>query len=137
MATIHIHSGKNNLDCKNQTSKIQSVPFKVHADCDAKVNKFFNNYIKTDENEQLTSSFRGYPLKGKHVNLPEGYLGLVLHESIRPETDKSDRKFYVTNTFSQLTHWNWDKQPSKNDTIIQALDWIDIAEALHSPILEE
>lgn len=50
MATIHIRSGKSNLDCNNRKlSNIQSVPFKIHADCDANVNKYFNNYIKTDE----------------------------------------------------------------------------------------
>ncbi|CAH1113325.1 unnamed protein product [Psylliodes chrysocephalus] len=138
MATIHIRSGKSNLDCNNRKlSNIQSVPFKIHADCDANVNKYFNNYIKTDEKGQTSASFRGYPLKGKPLGLPEGYVGVVLHESVKPETEKCERKFYVTYKFSKIHYWNWDKAPSDNDSIVQALQWMDIAEALHSPILEE
>lgn len=61
---------------------------------------------------------------------PEGYVGLVLHESVKPSTDKEDRKFYVVHNFDSMVYWNWDKTPSKNDAIDQALDWIDIAEAV-------
>ncbi|XP_057661801.1 uncharacterized protein LOC130897150 isoform X2 [Diorhabda carinulata] len=85
----------------------------------------------------LHASFRGYPLSGKIIDLPDGYVGIVLHESLRPETDKCERKFHVTNKFLKITHWNWDKEPSDNDIITQALQWVDIAEVLHSPIIEE
>lgn len=55
---------------------------------------------------------------------------MVLHESIKPSTDKDERKFYVVNRFKDITYWNWDKIPSKNDPFIKAFDWIDIAEAV-------
>lgn len=32
------------------SAKIQSMPFKIHADADAKVTKYFNQYIKENEN---------------------------------------------------------------------------------------
>nr|CAH7712545.1 unnamed protein product [Callosobruchus chinensis] len=134
MATIHIQP---KTQFAKENSKLQSMPFKVHADCDAKVEQYFNNYVKTTEDNNLKSSFRGYLLMGKEVPIPEGYVGLVLHESIKPSTDKEERKFRITNTFSNITFWNWDKVPSKNDSITKALEWIDIAEALHSPIMEE
>ncbi|VEN39336.1 unnamed protein product [Callosobruchus maculatus] len=134
MATIHIQP---KTQFAKENSKLQSMPFKVHADCDAKVEQYFNNYVKTTEDNNLKSSFRGYPLLGKEVSVPDGYVGLVLHESIKPSTDKEERKFRITNTFSNITFWNWDKVPSKNDSITKALEWIDIAEALHSPIVEE
>ncbi|XP_057661800.1 ribonuclease H2 subunit C isoform X1 [Diorhabda carinulata] len=137
MATIHINSGKNNLDCNKKTSNVQSLPFKIHADCDAKVERYFNSNISTKKYGTLHASFRGYPLSGKIIDLPDGYVGIVLHESLRPETDKCERKFHVTNKFLKITHWNWDKEPSDNDIITQALQWVDIAEVLHSPIIEE
>ncbi|XP_017781261.1 PREDICTED: uncharacterized protein LOC108566067 [Nicrophorus vespilloides] len=133
--SIRIQSGKRSTATNLQT-KLQSVPFKIHADCDAKVKKYFETYVKEKENH-LTASFRGYPLKGKVIDVPDGYKGLVLHESMKPMTEKEDRNFYVIHTFDKLTMWNWDKVPSKNDAMIQALDWIDIAEALHSPIVDE
>lgn len=78
----------------------------------------------------LTGSFRGYPLRGKKVEIPKGYLGFVLHESIRPSREKDERKFYVVNNFNKLIFWNWDKVPSDNDSITQALQWVDIAETV-------
>lgn len=134
---IHIQSGKNNVDSNLKNSKIQCVPFKIHADCDAPVLNYFEPYVRTTENDVLAASFRGYPLKGKKVDVPEGYVGVVLHESIRPTREKDERKFYVVNKFKDLIYWNWDRIPSKNDAFLKALDWIDIAEALHSPIDEE
>lgn len=106
----------------------------------------------------VTCNFRGCKLNGLKITLPESYKGIILHESIKPITEKQDRKFYVTNHFDNVTYWNWDKKTSKNDAIQQALDWVDIAEAvswtltnylifytykfffnfqLHSPITEE
>lgn len=79
---------------------------------------------------ETSASFRGYPLKGKPLGLPEGYVGVVLHESVKPETEKCERKFYVTYKFSKIHYWNWDKAPSDNDSIVQALQWMDIAEAV-------
>lgn len=32
--------------------------------------------------------------------------------------------------FKDFVYWNWDKKPSKNDNIVKAMDWIDIAEAV-------
>ncbi|XP_076264450.1 ribonuclease H2 subunit C [Rhynchophorus ferrugineus] len=133
---IHIYSGKNNIESKINDSIVQSIPFRIHADCDAPVSQFFQPYVKLEEN-LLKGSFRGYPLKGKKLDIPGGYVGVVLHESIRPNNEKDERKFYVINKFNEVVYWNWDKTPSKNDSFIQALDWIDIAEALHSPITEE
>lgn len=137
MATVHIQSGKNELKSNKKKIKVQSVPFKIHADCDAKVSKYFDNYVKCSDENNLVTSFRGYPLKGANIELPEEYVGLMLHETIRPTREKDERKFYVVGEFSEITYWNWDKVPSSNDPFAQALQWIDVAEVLHSPILEE
>ncbi|ENN78342.1 hypothetical protein D910_05313, partial [Dendroctonus ponderosae] len=126
---IHIHYAKNNIEANLKNSKVQSVPFRIHADCDAPIKSYFEPYVKTNDQEVLTASFRGYPLRGKNIEVPQGYVGVVLHESIKPSTDKDERKFYVVNRFKEMTYWNWDKIPSKNDPFIKAFDWIDIAEA--------
>lgn len=46
---IHIQSGKNKVQA-DLTAKVQSMPFKIHADCDAPVENYFDSNIKTDEN---------------------------------------------------------------------------------------
>lgn len=43
---------------------------------------------------------------------------------------QKERNLYAVNNFDTITYWNWSKIPSKNDAIMQALDWIDIAEAV-------
>lgn len=51
-------------------------------------------------------------------------------ENKKADIEKKIRNLYCTETFSQFTYWNYDKIPSKNDSLVAALDWIDIAEAV-------
>lgn len=76
------------------------------------------------------SSFRGYPLHGKEVSVPEGYKGLTFFEYKKPHNDDEERNIYSTGKFDKFTYWNYDKIPSANDSLISALNWIDIAEAV-------
>lgn len=64
------------------------------------------------------------------MKLPEDYVGAVFYESMPPLRDVDERKFYLIYNFNSITYWNWDKIPSKNDAFLQALDWIDISEAV-------
>lgn len=45
---IHIQSGKTKTFNKTQP-KIQYMPFKIAADCEANVTSYFNKYIKLKE----------------------------------------------------------------------------------------
>ena len=62
--------------------------------------------------------------------MPNGYSGITFFEYKKPETGNVERNLYSTGMFSQFTYWNYDKIPSKNDAMIAALDWIDVAEAV-------
>lgn len=53
-------------------------------------------------------------------------------ENKKADTEDKNRNLYCTENFSQFTYWNYDKVPSKNDALVAALDWIDIAEAVSS-----
>lgn len=57
---IHIQSGKNKIKA-DLTAKVQSMPFKLQADCDAHVRMYFDNFVDTDENG-------GKSLKVKHLS---------------------------------------------------------------------
>jgi len=78
----------------------------------------------------LCSSFRGYPLMGKVIPLPNGYRIIVAQETVKPVTEGAERNIHVMHTFKSFTYWNWDKPPSLNDALISALDWIDVSEAV-------
>ena len=82
----------------------------------------------------MSASFRGYPLKGQVLSLPEGYRGIVLQETIKPLSETAERNLHVTHSFKSFTYWNWDKTPSKNDLLLSALDWIEVSEAVSSNV---
>lgn len=75
-------------------------------------------------------SFRGYSLQGKKVTVPAGYKGMMFMENKKTNNESKERNLYCMGTFSQFTYWNYDRIPSKNDTLVAALDWIDIAKAV-------
>lgn len=51
-------------------------------------------------------------------------------ENKKADTENKERNLYCTGTFSQFTYWNYDRIPSKNDTLVAALDWVDIAKVV-------
>ncbi|XP_038220428.1 ribonuclease H2 subunit C [Zerene cesonia] len=125
----------NNLkDTDNQevfNQKVHYMPCKIEEDGHANVQKYFSPYIQENENGELTATFRGHSLDGVKMPVPEGYRGIVVTEAKRPLAEDADRKFQVAGGFKEIVYWNWDKKPSKNDNIVKAMDWIDIAEAIH------
>lgn len=85
----------------------------------------------------LKNSLRGFPLNGCQFNVPETYRGVVFQEDQRPLDENAERTFKAAAVFNEFTYWNYDKQPSENDKLKQALTWNNFAEALHSPITAE
>ncbi|XP_015123723.1 ribonuclease H2 subunit C [Diachasma alloeum] len=130
--SIHLEIKKEHTEMKEDTV-LQSIPCKIYGDTPANVSAFFTSYIKKTDDKHYDASFRGHPLHGKVISVPEGYKGLILYEQKKPANPKEARKFVSTGGFSKFTYWNFDKLPSKNDAIVLALDWIDIAEAVHAP----
>ncbi|KAL4702065.1 hypothetical protein ACJJTC_009233 [Scirpophaga incertulas] len=106
------------------------MPCKIEEDGVANVNKYFEPHI-TEKDGELTASFRGHSLDGVKMLLPDGYRGLVVTEVKKPLAEDADRRFQVAGGFKEIIYWNWDKKPSKNDNLVKAMDWIDIAEAIH------
>ncbi|XP_075989863.1 ribonuclease H2 subunit C [Anticarsia gemmatalis] len=125
---------ENNLkNTENQEifeQKAHYIPCKIEDDGPANVQKYFDTYVKETDGE-LTASFRGHPLDGAKLKVPEGYSAIIVTEAKRPLAEDSERKFQVAGGFKEFINWNWDKKPSQNDNIVRAMDWIDISEAIH------
>lgn len=75
-------------------------------------------------NPILTASFRGRPLQGRKIQIPEEYKGYLVRK-------ESDRNKTSLKSFDDFTYWNWDELPSDNDTVVKALQWINISKAIH------
>lgn len=82
------------------------------------------NFRDPNENTEtdpiLVASFRGRPLQGRKIKLPDGFRGHV-------RDNDSDNCLQ----FNEFTYWNWDEIPKQNDTVLKALQWLDIAKAIH------
>ncbi|KAL6437006.1 hypothetical protein ACFW04_004967 [Cataglyphis niger] len=128
---IRLHINKENL-AKQEESELHLMPCKIHGNQAANVSSYFKPYICEIDEEYCDCSFRGYPLQGKKIIVPDGYKGMTFMENKKADPENKIRNLYHTGTFSQFTYWNYDRIPSKNDALVAALDWIDIAEVLHS-----
>ncbi|CAK1554310.1 unnamed protein product [Leptosia nina] len=111
--------------------RVHYIPCKIEEDASANVEKYFETYVTQNGDKDLTATFRGHPLDGIKLPLPEGYRGVLLTEAKRPLNEDMERKFQVAGGFKEIIYWNWDKKPSKNDNVVRAMDWVDIAEAIH------
>nr|CAG4637489.1 EOG090X0IC1 [Ceriodaphnia reticulata] len=114
---------------------VHSVPCKINHDGQANVKGFFSPYIEkkdsTDVINVLEASFRGYPLQGKTVAIPQGFKGITVSEIKKPLTDVEERNLFVNKTFSSFTYWNWDYLPTTNDSIPQCMDWLALSQTIH------
>ncbi|XP_002741115.1 ribonuclease H2 subunit C-like [Saccoglossus kowalevskii] len=133
---VYVDRTSLEIDNEEDPSRICSIPCKIGHDGEANVDKYFYSTIsKTDAD--MSSSFRGRGLNGKHLDLPDGYTGIVLKEDKKPFLEEEDRHFKVTHKFNKFTYWNWDCLPSSNDAMIKSMLWPTIAKAIHSPISTE
>jgi len=147
MATIMF--ADNRKEKKNQDDQpavVHYVPFKVEYDGNANVGtKFSSKTVEKVEDSAenkvdvvFENQFRGKPLMGKRLDLPEDYEGIVCTDFRKSSSLNSDIKENSTTSlikgFTSMTYWNWDKPPSGMDTPAQLLDWLDISKVLHEPI---
>ncbi|KAG8224284.1 hypothetical protein J437_LFUL005089 [Ladona fulva] len=119
---------------KLSNDDIHLMPCRIHAEGQYKITEYFKPYIDNEKSDEMKASFRGRSLQGKVVHLPENYIGVVAQAGKSPDTET--KNLFVTSTFASMTFWNWDKPPSKNDPFLKAMDWIEIAEALHAPVVD-
>lgn len=103
--------------------KFQLLPFSLDHSGKANVSQFFESTVQSNSPTDLRASFRGRPLRGREVAVPSGFIGLVV--------DKDEDKFVASASFSNIVTWKWDQDP-ESDSLSRALDWLQIAAAIHS-----
>ena len=101
-------------------AKVYSIPFTVQTSSTmtSDIKRHFTDSIQ-EENHQLNSSFRGRPLNGTNLKLPDDYLGVVSNGS------------KAISSFNQLTYFNLDCPTSDKDSIARSVQWLSLAKALH------
>lgn len=71
-------------------------------------------------------------MDGCNFKVPDNFQGIVFQETQRPMEENARRTFKVRGAFDELIYWNYDKKPSQNDQLQQALLWSDFANAVRN-----
>ncbi|KAM7000027.1 ribonuclease H2 subunit C isoform 2-T2 [Tautogolabrus adspersus] len=112
---------------------VHLLPCEIEHEGPAQVSQYLTATTKNSKQEK-TVSFRGRGLKGQELSCPQGYTGLVLKEINKPGSDQEDRTVKLSSVFDKLTYWNLETPPNSDDTVVMAMDWPELAEAIHGPV---
>ncbi|XP_031718418.1 ribonuclease H2 subunit C [Anarrhichthys ocellatus] len=116
-----------------QRVPVHFLPCEIEHNGPAQVSEYLTTTTKDCKLEK-TVSFRGRGLKGQELSCPQGYTGLVLKEINKPSSDHEDRTLRVSSVFDKLTYWNLETPPNSDDTVVMAMDWPELAEAIHGTV---
>lgn len=115
------------------------MPCEIEHTGSAPVSSFFEPNITetagaaSKDAPSLTSSFRGRPLLGSELSLPDGFVAVTLRNG-RLDDEPTLRPM---ERVSKLIHWNWDQPSGTNSSAHQAMDWLKVSEELHKPVSAE
>ncbi|XP_071400864.1 ribonuclease H2 subunit C-like [Centroberyx affinis] len=116
-----------------ERAPVHLLPCEVEHNGPAQVSQYFTATTK-DRKHEKTVSFRGRGLRGQELSCPQGYTGLVLKEVNKTGSDQEDRTVRVSSVFDKLTYWNLETPPNSDDPVVMAMDWPELAEAIHGPV---
>lgn len=116
---------------QTQRVPVHLLPCEIEHNGPAQVSQYLAATVK-DCKQEKTVSFRGRGLKGQELRCPQGYTGLVLKEINKTGSDQEDRTVRVSSVFDKLTYWNLETPPNSDDTVVMAMDWPELAEAVSS-----
>uniref|UniRef100_A0A182MXG2 Uncharacterized protein n=1 Tax=Anopheles dirus TaxID=7168 RepID=A0A182MXG2_9DIPT len=131
MAITLKHTQKDVESSLKEPLKLQYIPASIGGDGPASLEQFFTPYTETHPDGTLRNALRGYPLQGKVTTLPDGYTGMIFQETKKPLSADDDRTLTFGGAFRDFTYWNYDRNPSRNDPLAKALNWLQLSEVLH------
>lgn len=112
--------------------RVQLLPCSVRFDGAAPVKAFMRE--RNGPDGELWASFRGRRLGGRERLLPHGYRGGVLQRSPTHGSDGDTQEVTLTATFDSITEWGADNVPPPLGGLANALQWGQLAQAIHSSI---
>ncbi|KAJ6339380.1 hypothetical protein OIU77_007361 [Salix suchowensis] len=128
----------------NLTGKVHLLPCCIKYDGPSAVSHYFKPKPTGVEMEGMKveeACFRGRKLQGARLPIPNGYSGFVIRKQSpgkRKASEMSeDNTWEVAAKFENITYWNQDSLPSKDDAFVRSLHLLSVAEALHKPVTAE
>ncbi|XP_010517287.1 PREDICTED: ribonuclease H2 subunit C-like [Camelina sativa] len=149
MGTIDLRAAVDGNLIADLSSQVHQLPCCIRFDGPAEVSHYFkpnSSEVEVDGVRTKEAHFRGRKLQGATISLPIGYSGFVLQQASNLNANGKRKASSITdeNTcweakakFDNLTYWNHDNLPSKDDTFVRSFHWYNIADALHKPVKVE
>ncbi|CAE6038899.1 unnamed protein product [Arabidopsis arenosa] len=149
MGTIDLRAATDENSIADLSSQVHQLPCCIRFDGPADVSHFFkpqSSDVEIDGVRTEEAHFRGRKLQGATISLPSGYSGFVLGQASNLNANgkrkasmpaEENQCWEVKAKFDNLTYWNHDSLPSKDDTFLRSFHWFSIAEALHKPVKVE
>ena len=78
------------------------------------------------------AAFRGRTLRGAEVTLPAGFSGYFVRNSGSGKGVDDSEHVEAVRAFQTFTYWNHDLPPSTLDEVPQMMEWMHMADILHS-----
>lgn len=126
--TLSWSGEQESVDC-------ELIPCQVHHTGEANIELYFNPSIsESSDGKHLTASFRGRPLDGVKIDLPEKFTGLLCSQE---KNHNGDTDLKGVGQFNNFRLWNLDNKPSINDPAVQAIKWLELSASIHRKITEE
>ncbi|KAL8229396.1 hypothetical protein R6Q57_014296 [Mikania cordata] len=127
------------------TDQIHQLPCCIKYNGPSPVSQYFkpkSTGIEVDGLNVKEAHFRGRKLQGTTVSLPDGYSGFVIGRKTCVKRKASDTNGGMTAwqanaKFQNITIWNHDNLPSKEDAFLRAFHWFDVAKALHKSVTSD
>ncbi|KAG0499495.1 hypothetical protein HPP92_003756 [Vanilla planifolia] len=123
------------------TNRVHLLPCVVKHDGPCPISHYFKprkSDLVCDGLAVEEAFFRGRKLQGVTVSIPEGYRGYVLAKKKLTGGSDMEANSWVSNAeFQNITYWNHDGLPSKQDPLTRCFQWFAVADALHEPITKE
>ncbi|XP_067877989.1 LOW QUALITY PROTEIN: ribonuclease H2 subunit C [Heterodontus francisci] len=116
--------------------RLHLLPAEIKTDGDANVDQYFIPAVR-ERDGGMQVSYRGRALRGQGCPVPPRYVGLVLKEDHEPCLEEEDRAVRIKSAFSSLTYWNLETPPTADDSLVTAMTWTQIAEAVHAPVEDQ
>jgi ribonuclease H2 subunit C len=118
-------------DGEGREGELQFVPCSVESNIgEVNVAAYFSPFTRNSDSciDTMEAALRGRPLLGHVVKLPKKYECVVL-QSVRGGHEK--KQWRATKRLDRFTYWNYDRQPSDEDKLKKALQWIKLAKIMH------
>ena len=126
---------RSSLPDDGDNTILHSIPAQIDYNGEANVHQYFQiKPTKTGEAGKFKASYRGRPLLGKKIEIPPSYKGYIANKKRDTFSDHQEQTLYVEKSFDSFTLWNLETPPTSNDVLVKSLDWLEVANVLHSPV---